>query len=104
MNSVLLTVDLTKAVVDEAIERKDSIIIAYRALPFTEHRSRRLRADAASSIDPIIFKGLKSLTLGNSQQQSLLRLAAEGISVGDQPTVCRRCADKETRYTARTQP
>jgi len=30
MNSVLLTVDLTKAVVDEAIERNDSIIVAYR--------------------------------------------------------------------------
>lgn len=30
MNSVLLTVDLTKAVADEAIERKDSIVIAYR--------------------------------------------------------------------------
>lgn len=60
MNSVLLTVDLTKAVVDEAIERNDSVIVAYH---------------------PIIFRGLKSLTLGNSQQQSLLRLAAEGISV-----------------------
>ena len=32
MNSVLLTVDLTKAVVEEAIERKDSIIVTYRAL------------------------------------------------------------------------
>lgn len=31
MNSVLLTVDLTKAVADEAIERKDSVVIAYRA-------------------------------------------------------------------------
>ncbi|RDI81427.1 Diphthine methyl ester synthase [Venturia inaequalis] len=60
MNSVLLTVDLTKAVVDEAIERNDSIVVAYH---------------------PIIFKGLKSITLDNSQQQSLLRLAAEGISV-----------------------
>ena len=30
MNSVLLTIDLTKAVVDEAIERNDSIIVAYR--------------------------------------------------------------------------
>jgi len=30
MNSVLLTVDLTKAVADEAIERKDSVVIAYR--------------------------------------------------------------------------
>ena len=32
MNSVLLTVDLTKAVADEAIERNDSIIVAYRTL------------------------------------------------------------------------
>ena len=31
--------------------------------------------------DPIIFKGFKSLTLADSQQQSLLRLALEGISV-----------------------
>ena len=29
-NSVLLTIDLTKAVADEAIRRKDSIIITYR--------------------------------------------------------------------------
>jgi hypothetical protein len=31
--------------------------------------------------DPIIFRGLKSLTLEDTQQQSLLRLASEGISV-----------------------
>ena len=30
MNSVLLTVDLTKAVADEAIQRNDSIIVTYR--------------------------------------------------------------------------
>ncbi|OAX83113.1 YbgI/family dinuclear metal center protein [Emergomyces africanus] len=59
-NSVLLTIDLTRAVADEAIERGDSIIIAYH---------------------PIIFRGLKSLTLNNSQQDSLLRLAQNGISV-----------------------
>lgn len=59
-NSVLLTIDLTKAVADEAIRRGDSIIIAYH---------------------PIIFRGLNALTLGNSQQNSLLRLAQEGISV-----------------------
>ncbi|KAF3490553.1 UPF0135 protein [Arthroderma uncinatum] len=59
-NSVLLAVDLTKAVADEAIHRGDSIIVAYH---------------------PIIFRGLKSLTLGNSQQQSLLRLTQEGISI-----------------------
>ncbi|KAL8841322.1 MAG: hypothetical protein Q9170_000952 [Blastenia crenularia] len=60
MNSVLLTIDLTKAVADEAIERKDCVVVAYH---------------------PIIFRGLKSLTLADSQQQSLLRLALEGISV-----------------------
>lgn len=79
MNSVLLTVDLTKAVVDEAIERNDSIVVAYRML-----RKASLHAtiaDINQSIDPIIFRGLKSLTLADSQQQSLLRLAAEGISV-----------------------
>ncbi|KAF9888352.1 hypothetical protein FE257_008785 [Aspergillus nanangensis] len=59
-NSVLLAIDLTKAVADEAIGRKDSVVVAYH---------------------PIIFRGLKSLTLNDSQQQSLLRLAAEGISV-----------------------
>ena len=31
--------------------------------------------------DPIIFRGLKSLTQSNSQQNTLLRLAQEGISV-----------------------
>lgn len=31
--------------------------------------------------DPIIFRPLKALTLGNSQHSSLLRLAQEGISV-----------------------
>ncbi|KAK1147685.1 hypothetical protein N8T08_001030 [Aspergillus melleus] len=59
-NSVLLAIDLTKAVADEAIARKDSVVVAYH---------------------PIIFRGLKSLTLNDSQQQSLLRLAQAGISV-----------------------
>ncbi|KAL3479515.1 GTP cyclohydrolase 1 type 2/Nif3 [Aspergillus californicus] len=59
-NSVLLAIDLTKAVADEAIARKDSVVVAYH---------------------PIIFRGLKSLTFNDPQQQSLLRLAAEGISV-----------------------
>ena len=60
MNSVLLTVDLTRAVADEAIENDHSVVVAYH---------------------PIIFRGLKSLTLADSQQSSLLRLALEGISV-----------------------
>ncbi|KAL2828995.1 GTP cyclohydrolase 1 type 2/Nif3 [Aspergillus cavernicola] len=59
-NSVLLAIDLTKAVADEAIARRDSIVVAYH---------------------PIIFRGLKSLTFNDPQQRSLLRLAQEGISV-----------------------
>jgi dinuclear metal center YbgI/SA1388 family protein len=59
-NTVLLTIDLTKAVADEAIALNSSIIIAYH---------------------PIIFRGLKSITLANTQQQTLLRLASHGISV-----------------------
>ncbi|KAF2876366.1 NGG1p interacting factor 3 [Massariosphaeria phaeospora] len=59
-NIVLLTIDLTKAVADEAIAINSSIIVAYH---------------------PIIFRGLKALTLADSQQQTLLRLASHGISV-----------------------
>ncbi|KAJ6275792.1 oligomeric complex COG6 [Bipolaris maydis] len=59
-NTVLLTIDLTKAVADEAIALNSSIVVAYH---------------------PIIFRGLKSLTLADTQQQSLLRLASHGISV-----------------------
>lgn len=79
MNSVLLTVDLTKAVADEAIERKDCVVVAYRVhSPFA---SVSVEAYSSQLPDPIIFKGLKSLTLADTQQQSLLRLALEGISV-----------------------
>ncbi|KAJ5972105.1 NGG1p interacting factor 3 NIF3 [Penicillium vulpinum] len=59
-NSVLLTIDLTTAVADEAIQNRNSVIVAYH---------------------PIIFRGLKSLTFADSQQRSLLRLAQHGISV-----------------------
>lgn len=59
-NTALLTIDLTKAVADEAIAINSSIVIAYH---------------------PIIFRSLKSITLANTQQQTLLRLASHGISV-----------------------
>ncbi|EPY51266.1 NGG1 interacting factor 3 family protein [Schizosaccharomyces cryophilus OY26] len=59
--SVLLTIDLTEKVADEAISNKlVSSIITYH---------------------PIIFRGLKAITMEDSQQRSLLRLAAEGIHV-----------------------
>ena len=59
-NSVLLTIDLTKAVAEEAIRNNHSAVIAYH---------------------PVIFRALKAITLDDSQQQSLLRLAANGVSV-----------------------
>jgi dinuclear metal center YbgI/SA1388 family protein len=59
-NSVLLTIDLTKAVAEEAIQQQHSVVVAYH---------------------PIIFRGLKSITLNDSQQESLLKLAAHGVSV-----------------------
>jgi putative NIF3 family GTP cyclohydrolase 1 type 2 len=46
-------------------------------MPFSTHRI----LSAHRFLDPIIFRGLKSLTLGDPQQQSLLRLAQVGISV-----------------------
>lgn len=58
--SILLTIDLTKAVVSEAISKNASFIVAYH---------------------PFIFRGLKSITQTDSQQQSLLRLVQAGISV-----------------------
>lgn len=81
MNSVLLTVDLTKAVADEAIERKDCVVVAYRMCDCLVLSKSEANAKIMFSLDPIIFKGLKSLTLADTQQQSLLRLALEGISV-----------------------
>ncbi|KAK5377734.1 hypothetical protein LTS13_004604 [Exophiala xenobiotica] len=59
-NSVLLTVDLTRAVADEAIENNHSIVVAYH---------------------PIIFRGLKSITTEDTQQLSMTLLLAHGISV-----------------------
>ena len=80
MNSVLLTIDLTKAVADEAIERKDCVVVSYRDFYQFECSTASVPTDHRIA-DPIIFKGFKSLTLADTQQQSLLRLALEGISV-----------------------
>ncbi|CAO1638751.1 unnamed protein product [Sympodiomycopsis kandeliae] len=58
---VHLCIDLTTSVTEEALSNPEtSVIICYH---------------------PIIFRGLKSLTLANSQQASLLRLISSGISV-----------------------
>lgn len=58
--SVLLTVDLTSSVADEAIRQKADLIVAYH---------------------PFIFKGLKSITPNDPQQNSLIKLISSGISV-----------------------
>jgi len=58
--AILLTIDLTTSVVNEAISLPASMIIAYH---------------------PPIFKPLSSITLSNPIQASLLRCAAAGISI-----------------------
>ncbi|ODQ55569.1 NGG1p interacting factor 3 [Saitoella complicata NRRL Y-17804] len=62
VSRVLLTIDLTTAVAEEALREGSgvAVIVAYH---------------------PIIFRGLKSLTMKDTQQRSLLRLAAAGISI-----------------------
>lgn len=79
-NSVLLTVDLTQAVVDEAIERKDSVIVTYRKYSVFQIQIQTFQS-ADLITDPIVFRPLKGLTLANTQQASLLRCAQEGISI-----------------------
>ncbi|GAP85061.1 putative protein NIF3 like protein [Rosellinia necatrix] len=58
--TVLLTNDLTPAVVDEALEKGASIIVCYH---------------------PVIFRPLKSLTTKDPMQAQLLRLIAAGIPI-----------------------
>ncbi|KAI0876231.1 GTP cyclohydrolase 1 type 2/Nif3 [Hypoxylon argillaceum] len=58
--TVLLTNDLTRTVVDEALEKGANFIVCYH---------------------PIIFRPLKSLTTKDPMQAQLLRLIAAGISV-----------------------
>lgn len=57
---VLLTIDLTTDVCDEAIAMNSDLVIAYH---------------------PFIFRGLKQISSQNPQQLSLLKLAQAGISV-----------------------
>lgn len=40
-NTVLLTTDLTKAVADEAIARRDSIIVTYRELSLSRPHTKQ---------------------------------------------------------------
>ncbi|KAI0464248.1 hypothetical protein LJB42_001853 [Komagataella kurtzmanii] len=59
--SILLTIDLTSKVAQEAIKSKTDLIVAYH---------------------PFIFRPLKSITPnGGSQQDSLIQLIANGVSV-----------------------
>ncbi|KAK0527983.1 hypothetical protein OC835_004814 [Tilletia horrida] len=62
-NGVFLAIDLTVDVATELLSERNqgvSVAVIYH---------------------PTIFRGLKSLTLSNTQQQSLLKCAAEGISI-----------------------
>lgn len=57
---ILLTIDLTQSVADEAIAKKANMIVAYH---------------------PFIFRGLKLITPADPQQKSLIRLVQNNISV-----------------------
>lgn len=59
-NRVLLTIDLTRKVANEALRHDCSVVVAYH---------------------PVIFRGLKAITPEDSQQETLLRLAQRGVSV-----------------------
>ncbi|KAF7436034.1 hypothetical protein PC9H_002860 [Pleurotus ostreatus] len=59
-NKVLLTIDLTPAVLEESLRERVSVIVAYH---------------------PPIFRPLQTLTLSNPLQASLLKCVAEGISI-----------------------
>ncbi|KAK7453424.1 hypothetical protein VKT23_011691 [Stygiomarasmius scandens] len=59
-NRVMLTIDLTPEVLAESLTADASVIVSYH---------------------PPIFQALKSLTLSNPLQASLLRCVAEGVSV-----------------------
>ncbi|KAL7266858.1 hypothetical protein RUND412_010576, partial [Rhizina undulata] len=58
---VLLTIDLTRSVVDVAIKLRSPVIVTYH---------------------PIIFRLLKCLTCNDTQQESLLRLVFRGLRNG----------------------
>lgn len=58
--NVLLTIDLTQNVAEEACAQNANLIMAYH---------------------PFIFKGLKSITSNNPQQKSLIKLIQNNISV-----------------------
>jgi len=66
-NRILLTIDLTPAVLSESLATPTSLIISYH---------------------PPIFKPLSSLTLSNPLQSALLTCAAKGISVYCPHTAC----------------
>ncbi|KAK6455064.1 GTP cyclohydrolase 1 type 2/Nif3 [Scheffersomyces xylosifermentans] len=58
--NILLTIDLTQSVTEEAIKKKANFIMAYH---------------------PFIFRGLKSISQDDPQQRSLIKLIQNNISV-----------------------
>ncbi|XDG05216.1 hypothetical protein ABKA04_004831 [Annulohypoxylon sp. FPYF3050] len=81
--TVLLTNDLTSAVVDEALEERAKMIVCYRMNSAPHCYMCWVRTNVANQhgADPVIFRPLKSLTTKDPMQTLLLRLAAERISV-----------------------
>lgn len=49
-NSVLLTIDLTTAVADEAIKNRNSVVVAYRKSPHSQQTRHDLAVDATPNL------------------------------------------------------
>lgn len=60
VNAILLTLDVTPEVIDEALARDANLIVAHH---------------------PIIFKGLKRLTGANSTEQTVIKAIRHGIAI-----------------------
>ncbi|ORY46195.1 NGG1p interacting factor 3 [Neocallimastix californiae] len=79
-NGILLTIDLTLDVVNEAIKNPNiGVIISYH---------------------PPIFKSLKRLVLENEKQKDVLLCAAKGISIYSPHTSLDNCADGVNNWLA----
>lgn len=82
MNSVLLTIDLTKAVADEAIERNDSVIVAYRVY-LLEHCIWKWKVHLTGTMKR------RSHHLPRTQELDLERYAAgESTTIGGRRDQC----------------
>lgn len=101
--AVMLCEDLTTAVVDEALGRGDvAVIVTYHPyVPDERYTTIPDRSADYVTCSSIIFRGLKCLTLADTQQRSLLRLTSANISVYAAHTSLDACTNGINDWLAR---